>query len=184
VTNKNDRKTLLAAARKTIEISLNGKRPYWRDVLPSGTDIPEGKGGAFVTLKKHGDLRGCIGRLQSEEPIAKTVSEMAYAAAFEDPRFPPLVSGELNDILIEISRLSGFFPIKAEEVEVGKHGLMLRVGYLSGLLLPQVPIEQGWSKSEYLAGLCRKAGLPVGSWDHPDAEFLAFTAEVFSENEM
>ena len=136
---------------------------------------------SFVTLKINGQLRGCIGRLQSEEPISETVAEMARSAAFSDPRFPPLTQDEFENISVEISRLSEFFPIDAGDVVVGTHGLMLSLGYRSGLLLPQVPGEQGWDRETFLSGLCRKSGLPDGSWENPDAILEAFTAEVFGE---
>jgi len=106
---------------------------------------------------------------------------MAKAAAFEDPRFPRLTEEEFNRIKIEISRLSEFFPIDAKKVEVGIHGLMLSLGARSGLLLPQVPGEQGWDRNAYLSGLCEKAGLADRSWENPNARLEAFTAEVFGE---
>jgi len=173
-TSPEDRKSLLATARSAISESLGfapGRRP------PS----PAGSGGVFVTLKLDGRLRGCIGRLRSSAPIGSTVAQMAKAAAFEDPRFPRLTEEEFNRIKIEISRLSEFFPIDAKKVEVGIHGLMLSLGARSGLLLPQVPGEQGWDRNAYLSGLCEKAGLADRSWENPNARLEAFTAEVFGE---
>jgi len=174
LTSSEDRKNLLAIARNAIAERLGiepGQRP------PS----PAGSGGVFVTLKLDGRLRGCIGRLRSSSPIGATVAQMAIAAAFEDPRFPSLGKEEFNRIEIEISRLSEFFPIEAEKVVVGIHGLMLTLGVRSGLLLPQVPGEQGWDRNAYLSGLCEKAGLADGSWENPNAKLEAFTAEVFGE---
>jgi len=174
ITSPEDRKILLTIARGAISKGLglaSKKQP------PS----PEGSGGVFVTLKLDGELRGCIGRLSSSAPIGSTVTQMAKAAAFEDPRFPPLTEKEFNRIEIEISRLSNFSPIKAKDVVVGLHGLMLSLKARSGLLLPQVPIEQGWDREAYLSGLCRKAGLADGSWNNTNARLEAFTAEVFSE---
>ena len=181
MTTAADRATLLAIARSAITTQLDGHKIRTDELLPPGSSSPEGSGGAFVTLKIDGSLRGCIGHLSSDAPITETVAEMARAAAFSDPRFPPLRREELESISIEISRLSAFFPIRAEDVEVGKHGLLLRLGYRSGLLLPQVPGEQGWNRAAFLSGLCRKSGLPDGSWGDPDAILEAFTAEVFGE---
>ena len=181
MTSDTDRRTLLTVARNAIAEKLEGRRPKVEDLVPGNADLPEGSGGVFVTLKIHGALRGCIGHLVSEAPIAETVAEMARSAAFSDPRFPPMAAAELPETDIEISRLSSFFPISPDEVEVGTHGLLLRLGYRSGLLLPQVPGEQGWNREQYLSGLCRKAGLPEGAWTDPESTLEAFTAEVFGE---
>jgi len=174
MTSTQDRDSLLSIARSSIKARLDGN-------TLKITDKPPGDGGVFVNLKINGQLRGCIGRLQSEEPISETVAEMARSAAFSDPRFPPLTQDEFENISVEISRLSEFFPIDAGDVVVGTHGLMLSLGYRSGLLLPQVPGEQGWDRETFLSGLCRKSGLPDGSWENPDAILEAFTAEVFGE---
>jgi AmmeMemoRadiSam system protein A len=182
MTSDADRKTLLSIARSAIREALEGRRPRREEVLPADTPRPEGSGGVFVTLKSRGRLRGCIGLLRSGEPIDRTVAEMARSAAFSDPRFPPLREDELDGLSIEISRLSEFRPIAPEEVEVGTHGLFLRAGGRSGLLLPQVPEEQGWDRQAFLSGLCRKAGLPDGSWSRPGAVLEGFTAEVFGED--
>ncbi len=181
MTSQADRKSLLALARNAISEELKGRRSSAEELLPPNAPIPAGRGGAFVTLKIHGTLRGCIGHIVSESPIIETIAETARSAAFSDPRFPPLQAEELPETNIEISRLSEFFPVDAEDIEVGTHGLMLRLGYHSGLLLPQVPVEQGWNRKQYLLGLCRKAGLPEGAWEDPEAELKAFTAEVFNE---
>ena len=183
MTTGRDRTNLLFAARAAIAAKLQGREVPPQCLLPSGAEPPTGSGGAFVTLKTGDNLRGCIGHLISDRPILHTITEMACAAAFSDPRFPPLREEELGRINIEISRLSKFFPIRADEVEVGKHGLFLRLGHRSGLLLPQVPGEQGWDRQAFLAGLSRKSGLPNRSWENPEAILEAFTAEVFGEQE-
>lgn len=175
MTSAEDRNSLLSTARAAIAAKLEGR-------IFKPVEKVSGSGGAFVTLKIAGRLRGCIGRLQSEDPIAETVAEMARSAAFSDPRFPPLTVDELGTVDIEISRLSEFLPISADDVQVGVHGLLLQLGHRSGLLLPQVPGEQGWNREEYLSGLCRKSGLPDGSWEDPEAVLEAFTAEVFGED--
>jgi AmmeMemoRadiSam system protein A len=179
MTSDDDRRTLLAVARSAITRALEDERGV---PLPYGVSRPEGSGGVFVTLKKGDRLRGCIGLLRSDGRIDETVAEMAGSAAFSDPRFPRVKQEEMADISIEISRLSAFFPIRPDDVVVGTHGLYLRLGGRSGLLLPQVPGEQGWDRQDFLSGLCRKSGLPDGSWNHPDAVLEAFTAEVFGED--
>ncbi len=181
MTTPEDQLTLISVARSAILTKLKKRKSEPDELLSGGFERPEGSGGVFVTLKVAGKLRGCIGRLQSGDPIDETVAEMARSAAFSDPRFPPLSIEEFDEISIEISRLSEFFPVSAGEVQVGKHGLMLHLGHRSGLLLPQVPGEQGWNRDEFLTGLCRKSGLPDGSWAEPGAILEGFTAEVFGE---
>lgn len=139
--------------------------------------------GAFVTLHsaRSGELRGCIGRLQPGESLADTVAEMAVAAATSDTRFPPVAPAELPDLRIEVSALGPMHPIRPEDVEVGRHGLLISRSGRRGVLLPQVPVEHGWDRETFLDQTCVKAGLPPGSWRDGDAELLAFTAEVFGE---
>lgn len=141
------------------------------------------KRGVFVTLKKNGQLRGCIGDFSADEPLWEKVEKMALAAAFDDPRFLPLSPEELEEIKIEISVLSPLKKINSvEEIEMGKHGVYLKYGQRSATFLPQVAEETGWSKEEFLTNLCvEKAGLPVDCWRHPGAELFTYTAEVFQE---
>ena len=138
------------------------------------------KRGAFVTLHKFGELRGCIGNIIGIEPLHITVKNMAQAAAFEDPRFAPLKYEELKDIDIEISVLS---PLKRiadiNEIEVGKHGIYLRKGFNSGLLLPQVATEYNWDRLTFLDQTCIKAGLYPDCWKEKDTEIYIFSADVF-----
>ncbi len=181
MTTPEDQLTLISVARSAILAKLKNRKSVPDELLPGGVERPEGSGGVFVTLKVAGKLRGCIGRLQSGDPIDETVAEMARSAAFSDPRFAPLSVEGFDEISIEISRLSEFFPVSAGEVQVGKHGLMLHLGHRSGLLLPQVPGEQGWNRDDFLTGLCRKSGLPDRSWEKPGAVLEGFTAEVFGE---
>ncbi len=138
------------------------------------------KRGAFVTLHKNGNLRGCIGYIQGIDSLDNTVKDMAVAAAFDDPRFPPLTKDEFNDIDIEISALTPLKRIKdINEIEVGKHGILIVKGYNSGLLLPQVATEYGWDRKTFLDQTCIKAGLNPGCWQDKDAEIYIFSAEVF-----
>lgn len=172
-----ERRELLGIARRTIE-------GYVRDRRVPGVSGLSGKlvepGAAFVTLKKKGRLRGCIGYTEAVAPLFKVVQECAVAAAAEDPRFPPVSAGELPSIDLEISVLTPLAPIRAEEVEVGRHGLMISHGGRRGLLLPQVPVELGWDRETFLDQTCVKAGLPTDAWRR-GATLQAFTAEVFGE---
>jgi AmmeMemoRadiSam system protein A len=138
------------------------------------------KRGAFVTLKKHGELRGCIGHIIGDRPLAETVATMAVAAAFEDPRFPPVKEEELKDLDIEISVLTPLRRINnVEEIQVGLHGIILQQGGHSGLLLPQVATEYGWDRNTFLEYTCRKAGLPPDAWKDERTTIHVFSADVF-----
>jgi len=140
--------------------------------------------GAFVTLKEEGRLRGCIGYILPRRPLYLAVQSAALAAAFQDPRFPPLAREELDKVEIEISVLSPLHRLDdPEKLEVGKHGIMIVKGGASGLLLPQVAVEEGWDREEFLRGVCHKAGLPEDAWKDKDAELYVFTAEVFGEKQ-
>jgi len=139
--------------------------------------------GAFVTLKINGELRGCIGNLTAAAPLYQTVQQMAQAAAFEDPRFPPLTAEELEQVTIEISVLSPMRRITSTaQIEIGRDGLYLIKGANRGVFLPQVPVEQGWDLLQYLDNLCEKAGLQPGCWQE-GATLYTFTAVVFDEKE-
>ena len=171
------RKDLLGIARRAVEGFIGtGKIP--------AEEGARGKlaapGAAFVTITKNGRLRGCIGYTEAVAPLFKVVQECAVAAATEDPRFPPVSPKELPSLRVEISVLTPLFPIRPEEVEVGRHGLMVAQGRMRGLLLPQVPVEWGWDRETFLDQACVKAGLPPSAWRH-GATLRAFTAEVFGE---
>lgn len=136
--------------------------------------------GAFVTLTIGGNLRGCIGHIVGDRPLYETIGEMAEAAAFDDPRFPPLSRAEFEHVAIEISVLSPLTPCPDPAlVEVGRHGLLVRRGGRSGLLLPQVPVEWGWNRETFLDQTCRKAGMAPGCWRDPATALYWFEAEVF-----
>jgi len=139
-----------------------------------------GRGGAFVTLKKHGTLRGCIGYTLPEYPLWLAVREVAIKAACEDPRFAPLTIDELKDVEVEVSVLSRLkLVLSPDEIQIGRDGLYI-VGYgTAGLLLPQVPVENGWNRQRYLAEICNKAGLASDAWK--TSELYSFTAQVFGE---
>ncbi len=173
-----EKKELLDTAQAVIESRVLGKQiPQ----LETHSEKLLEKRGAFVTLHKHGMLRGCIGQLQSEAPLQETIIDMAQAAAFNDPRFAPLRPDELHDIDIEISVLTPFELIDdPEKIEVGKHGILLRQGFRSGLLLPQVATERNWDRLTFLEETCRKAGLPKDAWKQKETELYVFSADVFS----
>jgi AmmeMemoRadiSam system protein A len=179
--NEQDQSVLADLASRSIEDGLAGKgRPE-----PSGLKAPAQENlrtpcGAFVTLTRTGRLRGCIGSIMPRAPLYVTIAQMGYAAAFEDPRFPPLRPGEWAEVSMEISVLSVLTRCPDPElIEVGRHGLVLIQGGHSGVFLPQVPVEQGWDRLAYLESLCGKAGLPRGSWRKPDAVLQWFEAFVF-----
>jgi AmmeMemoRadiSam system protein B/AmmeMemoRadiSam system protein A len=136
--------------------------------------------GAFVTITKKGTLRGCIGHIRGLMPLYKSVEEMAAAAAFDDPRFPPITKNELKDLEIEISVLTPFKQITdVKEIEVGTHGIYMEKGYYSGLLLPQVATEYRWDRDTFLEHTCRKAGLPPDAWKEKDTRIYIFSADIF-----
>ncbi len=170
---------LLRVARDAIASHLAGARS---PLPPASGALAEARG-AFVTLRRRGDgeLRGCIGNLVSQRPLVETVARMAVAAATEDPRFPPLRPEELEQVTIEISALGPMEKVRPEQVEVGRHGLLVSDGRRRGVLLPQVPLEHGWDRETFLAHTCSKAGLPEDAWRRPQIELLAFTACVFGE---
>jgi AmmeMemoRadiSam system protein A len=173
-----ERGILLRAARQTIESRLE-RRPCSH---PEASGSLKKKCGAFVTLTKKGSLRGCIGFVVAAKPLLETVIEAAEASAFHDPRFPPLDRRELPDISIDISVLSEPRPLRSlDEIQVGTHGLIVRRGLRSGLLLPQVATEYGWDRDTFLTHTCYKAGLPGDAWRAPDTEIELFSAEVFGE---
>ena len=136
--------------------------------------------GAFVTLKQDGRLRGCIGHIVADRPLHVTIADMAQAAAFQDPRFPPLTAAEADGLDIEISVLSPITRCPDPKlIEPGRHGLLIRRGQHSGLLLPQVAVEWGWDRRTLLAQTCAKAGLSGKCWRDPDTVIGWFEAEVF-----
>ncbi|MCX7857973.1 MAG: AmmeMemoRadiSam system protein A [Deltaproteobacteria bacterium] len=171
-----EKRILKEIARSAIEKKLFKKE---KTEITVPASLKE-KRGAFVTIKKKGELRGCIGYIKGFFPLDKTVEDVAIEAAFHDPRFPPLSKDEWNDVEIEISVLSPMKKIKnIEEIEVGKHGLYIEMWGNSGLLLPQVAVEYGWDRIEFLEHTCIKAGLPKDAWKSKDANIYIFSAEVF-----
>ena len=177
--SEESKKFLVDLVRESIKLKFEGKDvPNFTPAAPE-LSAPMG---VFVTLKKSGSLRGCIGRMESPHPLWRTVAVMARASAFEDPRFPPLAREELDRASIEISVLTPFEPLEnPEALVVGRHGLMIEKGFNRGVLLPQVPVEQGWDEAEFLDQICIKAGLPRAAWKEPDAKLFVFSALVFGD---
>ena len=175
-----DRKYLLGLARETISRFLTMKMvPLPRLSSP----VLREPRGVFVTLKKRGDLRGCIGRMVPDRPLAELVGAMALQSAFEDPRFSPVTPRELADLEIEISVLTPMKPVSGpNDIIVGRDGVLLQKGGKSAVFLPQVAPEQGWGRDEMLNHLSQKAGLPSGAW-RDGASFSTFQAIVFGEAE-
>ena len=176
--NSDEREKLLVIARQTISQFLEtGTAPYFE---VSESNLFQGRG-CFVTLKKQGELRGCIGNLIPRRPLYLTVQNVAISAAISDRRFLPLIKEELKDISVEISVLSPIEPIAdVGEIEVGRHGLVIVEGQNQGVLLPQVATEENWDRDEFLRQICLKAGLPEDAWQE-GAQLYVFTAEVFGE---
>jgi uncharacterized protein len=172
------RRALIDIARAAVTETITGRKSDARapDDLPDAT-------GAFVTLKKHGALRGCIGTLECRRPLAEEIARVAVSAAREDPRFDPVSPSELADLDVEVSvlgPLEAIDPLDPDAIEIGRHGLVIEQGRHRGLLLPQVATEWGWSREEFLAHTCAKAGLQRDCW-RKGAKVYRFAAEVFGD---
>jgi AmmeMemoRadiSam system protein A len=178
------RSHLLAMARRAIHGQLSGQ-PAAEDELGELRAELERRAGAFVTLtrRKDGGLRGCVGVPEPLYRLDQAVARAAIAAALYDGRFDPVEAAELPELSVYVSVLGDLRPVAPAEVEVGVHGLVIRFGGRSGLLLPQVAADRGWDRERFLDETCRKAGLHLGTWRNPDCELLAFTATVFGEEE-
>lgn len=176
-----ERRALLAAAREAIAAHLAARRP----ALPAAEGALAEPGAAFVSLHRlsDGELRGCVGLLRPEAPLVLAVARMAVAAASDDDRFAAVTAAELGGLSIEISALSRLAPIRPDEIELGRHGLIVRSGDLRGVLLPRVAVDHGWDREAFLAETCRKAGLAADAWTKPETTIQGFTATVFSDDD-
>lgn len=175
------KRRLLEIARQTItEYITNGKAPDFKEDNPQ-LNI---KRGAFVTLHKEGDLRGCIGTFTSNEPIYKTISKMAIESATEDQRFRPVTREELDKIKLEISVLTEPKLINDwRKIKLGIDGVIIKRGFNQGVFLPQVATETGWDLETFLSQLCwQKAGLPQDCYKDPSTQIYTFQAIIFSED--
>lgn len=176
--SETDRCAMLELARRAIAEAVSLQEPV--QVIPQNEVLAE-KHGVFVTIHAHGRLRGCIGVVEAFEPLGESVARCAASAALHDPRFSPVRPEELPDLNLEISVLSIPEPIRPENIEIGKHGLLVTQGVKRGLLLPQVAVEHRLSRENFLEETCRKAGLKAEAWQEPETQILGFTCEVFSE---
>jgi AmmeMemoRadiSam system protein A len=178
VLTEDERAELLRIAREALEAAVKrSPRPEFERL----TDTLRSKRGAFVTLKKMGQLRGCIGYIEPVRPLHLTVAEMAVSAGTGDPRFNPVQGPELEDIEIEISVLSPLKEVsEVKDIQVGRDGIYVVQEFRSGVLLPQVATEYGWDSRTFLEQTCLKAGLPSDAWQK-GARIYTFAAEVFGE---
>jgi len=177
--SQGEKERLLQIAKSAIEEKVRGI-----EVRPA--EVSSGRLqeelGVFVTIHKLGSLRGCIGYVQGMKPLHQAVQEMALAAAFGDPRFPPVEAQELGDLEVEISVLSPLQRIQdVSEIQVGTHGILIQHGSFSGLLLPQVATQYGWDRTTFLQQTCLKAGLNPEAWSDSQAEIFVFSADIFGE---
>jgi AmmeMemoRadiSam system protein A len=168
---------LLALARAALEARVRRERAP----VPDAGGVLGLRRGAFVTIHHRGELRGCLGRLTVDSPLGRTIVHLGGAVADSDPRFASVIPSELTDIQIEISVLTPEERVMSiDDIEVGRHGLIIEDGYARGLLLPQVATEHEWDRETFLAHTCLKAGLPPDAWKN-GARILVFEADVFGE---
>ena len=175
------RHRLLQVARESLENFLEiKKRSEFTTETPELLEKPS----EFVTLRKldSGNLRGCIGQTEARYPLIEAVAKTAISSAVNDSRFPPVTLDELPSLLIEINVLSPMFPMNPEDVEVGKHGLLINKGSYEGLFLPEVAVSHNWDRLTFLDELCLKANLPKGCWRNAEAKLQAFESEAWEEN--
>lgn len=170
---------MLALARSAVVAALENRPLQMPQPEPPCFSLHRG---VFVTVHVAGKLRGCIGVIEGREPLGVGIPHCAEGAAFHDPRFSSLRPDELSELQIEISVLSELRSIAPDQVEIGKHGLLVIAGERRGLLLPQVAVEHQLSREQFLEETCRKAGLPRDAWSQPGTQLFAFTCEIFHEN--
>ncbi|MDQ7798140.1 MAG: AmmeMemoRadiSam system protein A [Candidatus Edwardsbacteria bacterium] len=178
-----EKRELFRIAHQSIEAEVKGKdAPKFKPLTARLAELR----GVFVTLKEGGNLRGCIGYIEGIRPLYQAVAEMAVAAATGDPRFPPVTTRELPELEYEISVLTPKRQIDSpEEFMVGKHGIIVQRGGRSGVFLPQVAAEEGWTREETLSYLClHKAGLPANAWKDKETKLFVFEAEVLEEKDI
>jgi len=179
--NGHEKNELLALARKSVEYAVREKKAY--EPTASASEVLNQERGAFVTLKKSGELRGCIGYTSAAKPLYLTVRDTATLAALRDPRFQPVSASELPQLEYEISVLSPLRRVlDIRQIKVGQHGLLMKNDAYEGLLLPQVPVEEKWDRQTFLEETCAKAGMRSGCWKDENTDIFMFTAVVFGEN--
>jgi uncharacterized protein len=171
-----ERSLLLRLAHESIAAALERREI---SLIPPSAHLAEPRG-VFTTLYYHGALRGCVGFILPVASLYRTVAESAGGAAFDDSRFSPVTKEEVGELKVSLSVLTSPQSIHPEQVEIGRHGLLVSLGPYRGLLLPQVPVEHGWNRITFLEQACKKAGLPPNAWQ-TGASLEAFTAEVFAD---
>ena len=175
-----EQKYLLQIAKQSVQTAVEKGKIL--DCNSGGYDALAVDRGAFVTLNKSENLRGCIGYTSPVKPLCETVRDVAISAALKDPRFPAVTPGELDELSYEISVLSPFRKvIDLNQIKIGTHGLLIKFGRSEGLLLPQVATDNNWDRETFLASTCRKAGLPMDTWKDPEADIFMFSAFVFGD---
>ncbi len=180
--NTHEKNELLALARKSVEYAVREGKPY--DAAASSSELLNQERGAFVTLKKSGELRGCIGYTSSLKPLYLTVRDTAAFAALRDPRFLPVSASELPRLEYEISVLSPLRRVlDVRQIKVGEHGLLMKNDTHEGLLLPQVPVEEKWDRQQFLEETCAKAGMRASCWKDENTDIFQFTAVVFGDTQ-
>jgi MEMO1 family protein len=179
--NGREQNELLALARKSVEYAVREKKAY--EPSASASEVLNQERGAFVTLRKSGELRGCIGYTSAAKPLYVTVRDTATLAALRDPRFQPVSAFELPQLEYEVSVLSPLRRVlDIRQIKVGQHGLLMKNGAYEGLLLPQVPVEEKWDRQRFLEETCAKAGMRSSCWKEENTDIFMFTAVVFGEN--
>jgi len=176
-----EKSALMKIARNSVETAVRDRKMY----LVGSTGFPrlEDARGAFVTLKEHGELRGCIGYITPIKSLAETVRDVAAYAALQDSRFSPVTAEELPLLEYEVSVMSPLRRVlDVKDIKVGKHGLIMKQGEIEGILLPQVPVEEHWGRDTFLEETCHKAGLPRDAWKDDDTDIFMFTALVFGDH--
>lgn len=177
--NKSEASILLEIAREAILHQVQGQN--YSPTPLEGKTLNE-RSGCFVTIKRDGQLRGCIGNFQARQPLYREVAQMAAASATEDPRFQAMSPAELDDFTLELTVLSPLEKIEdTNQIEIGRHGIYIEKGVHRGVLLPQVATEHGWDRITFLQQTCLKAGLPGDAWQAADADIYIFSGQIVAE---
>jgi uncharacterized protein len=174
-----DGKAILDLARQAVVEAVCRDRLL--ESIPK-TGVFDQQCGVFVTLHVGKRLRGCIGVIEAKDPLGESIVRCAGSAALMDPRFGPVRPEEIENLEIEVSLLSSLFPIKPEEIEIGRHGLLMEQGFRRGLLLPQVAVEHHLNREQFLRETCHKAGLPTDAWKSAETGIYGFTCEIINES--
>jgi AmmeMemoRadiSam system protein A len=178
---RREKRILLDIARRALTLAVTTGAALQE--FPADEVLSQ-PGGAFVTLRRRGRLRGCVGQFATDLALIQVVAHCAIAASRHDPRFPSVTSEELAEIEIELSILSSEAEIRPEQIEIGRHGLIVTNGKRRGVLLPQVAAERGWTSERFLQETCAKAGMDRSAWKNSTTRIEAFTAEVFGESDL